>query len=147
MYFFKKIHLGVLILLLQVFHLEIYAVIIAYMVFGLAMCVMNMISVYKLSGYLPDPMKTFVLPLLSATAMAIVCFLVSFIFSKFLTGTMLNLMIVLVGFILGVITYAFGVLFTGCLDKETLIELPFGTRLAKAAEKMHLLQSEKADEH
>ena len=142
-FFALIIHLGVLILLIQVFHMEIYAVIISYMVFGLVMDVLNMISVYKLSGYLPDPVKTFVLPLLSATAMAIVLFLVSFVFSKFLSGNKLNLVVVLVGFILGVITYAFGVLFTGCLDRETLVELPFGTKIAKAAEKMHLLQDEK----
>ena len=137
------VHAGVLVLLIYVFHLEIYAVIIAYMIFGLLMCVLNMISIYRLTGYAPEPVKTLVLPVISALAMVIVCFFVSFIVSRFLSGNLMHLLIVLIGFVLGVLIYAFGVLFTGCLDRETLLAFPFGTKLAALADKLHLLNGRK----
>ena len=93
------VHLVLIVLLLFVFKAGIYSVIIAYMVFGLVMAVLNLHSVYKVTGYLPDPLRTIALPAGAAFFMGLVCFVVSFIFSRFVSGKLMNLLIVLLAIV------------------------------------------------
>ena len=135
------VHLVLIVLLLFVFKAGIYSVIIAYMVFGLVMAVLNLHSVYKVTGYLPDPLRTMALPAGAAFFMGLVCFVVSFIFSRFVSGKLMNLLIVLVSAVLGIIVYGVLVLYFGVLTRQQLRELPAGTKILKLADRLHIMRS------
>ncbi len=132
-------HIPVLLLLLIVFRLDAFAVIIAYSCFGLIMSVLNMISIYRITGYLPDPVRTVALPVASSAAMVLVCFLISFVLSRFVSGRTGNLLIVLFCFTAGVIVYGILILLTGCITRSQLKRIPMGTRIIRLADRFHLL--------
>ena len=132
-FFSLILHTGLLLLLIFVFKMEINGVIISYAVFGLLMSVMNLVSIYRLTGYTPKPA-------VASVPMIVICFLVSLVASKTLHGRLMDLVTVLASLILGAVVYFFGVLITGCLDRRTLRALPFGRKLERLASAMHLLK-------
>ena len=81
------------------------------------------------------------MPVIASAVVVIVCLAVAFIFSRFLKGRVMNLMIVLVSLVLGIAVYVVGVLLTGCLTKAQVMELPFGSKLAKLFTKLRLFRS------
>lgn len=60
------LHIGLLVVLMYAFQLNIYAVVYANAFFGLLMCVLNAYSVKKYSGYRQEIRRTFVIPGISA---------------------------------------------------------------------------------
>ena len=134
------VHTLFLLLFLFVFKLEIFAVILAYVIFSMVMCALNLISIYRLTGYTPEPVHTILLPAGISAILVMFCFLISFIFSRFLSGRIMHLMIVVVCLIFGAALYFAGILLTGCLTKEQILELPFGERILGFSEKLHLVR-------
>ena len=133
-------HVLLLVLLLFVFKMNIYAVIICYMIFSLVIAVLNIIAIHKLTGYQIDPRYSILMPVIVSAVVVVICLGISFLFSRFLSGRILNLLIVLASLILGIAVYVAGILLTGCLTKEQLHELPFGSRLARLFTKLRLLK-------
>ena len=134
------VHLLLLILFLFVFKMGIYSVIVSYMIFGLVMALLNLRSVYRLTGYLPNPVRNLAIPAGAALCMAVVCFIISFVLSRFLKGSLMNLMIILLSALFGIAVYGVIVLMFGCLSREQLKELPAGTRILKIAEKLKMIR-------
>ena len=133
------VHTGLLALMLFVFNMDIYAVIICYMVFGLVVTVLNLISIRRIIGYTPDPVRCFLIPGLISLVVVVICFGVSFVVSHFKSGRIADLMIVLISLFLGFIVYFIGILWSGCLTKRQLRALPGGRKIVKIGEKLHLL--------
>jgi len=130
------VHIGLLLLLLYVFNLGIYAVIISYTLFMLSMCILNLLSIYKIVGYRADPISSFVIPGIASLLMAMLCLLVSLIFRRFLTGRLLQFAIVSVSAVIGVPFYGLIILFTGCLSRKQLLDLPGGRTLASLSDRL-----------
>lgn len=135
------VHTALALVLLYVLKLEIYAIIISYMAFSLTMLILNMVSIYRLTGYLPDPIRAIGIPVIASVIVVIICFAVSFGISHFMgTGRLENLLIVLISAVLGVIVYFFGILAAGCMSKAQLRSLPFGTKILAIAGKLNLIR-------
>ena len=69
------LHIGLLVVLMYAFQLNIYAVVYANAFFGLLMCVLNAYSVKKYSGYRQEIRRTFVIPGISALIMGVAVYL------------------------------------------------------------------------
>jgi len=135
------VHTALALVLLYFAKLEIYAIIISYMAFSLTMLVLNLISIYRLTGYLPDPLRSIGIPVIVSIIVVIVCFAVAFIVSHTMeTGRLANLVIVLASAVLGVIIYFFGIQVSGCMTKSQLRALPFGTKILTIAAKMNIIR-------
>ena len=133
-------HVLLLVLMLFVFKMDIYAVIICYMLFSLVIAVLNIIAINRLTGYKLDPRYSILMPVIVSAVVVVICLAVAFIFSRFLSGRLMNLMIVLVSLVLGIGVYVVGILLTGCLKKDQILELPFGARLVRLFTKLRLLR-------
>ena len=122
-----------------VLKLEITGVIIAYMLFGLVTTELNLWSIYKITGYLPEPMQSVLLPVGASFAVVLVCLLVSFVVIRFAHGKAGNLLIVLFAFILGFIVYIILIFRMNCVTKADLLELPAGKKIVRMLKKVRLV--------
>lgn len=134
------IHIVVLILLMIIFDAGIFAVIISYAVYGAAVTIFNFRSIYKLTGYIPDPMKTILWPTACSGVMVLVCFLISFLVTRTTKGTVGSIIIIVLSIIIGGVLYLIGILAFGCLSREDLLEIPFGKKILKIASKIPFLK-------
>jgi len=133
------IHVALMFFFLYVLKLGVIGVIIAYMIFGLVTSVLNMISIYRITGYLPEPFQAAMLPVAASFIVVLICLLVSFVISRFLSGKAGNLMIVLLSFILGVFVYFVLIFKLHCVTREDIVELPGGRGMARFLRKTGLL--------
>lgn len=140
--FFSLIaHILILLLLLYVFKAGIYGVIICYMLFGLGITVLNLISIRKLTGYMIEPHVTLIRPVIVSVAMVLLCLIIAFVFSRFVpAGRLQDFLIVFLSLLFGAALYLAGILLTGCLTRSLLRAVPGGRKTMKLFEKMHLLR-------
>ena len=132
-------HTALLALLLFVFKLNIYSVIICYMIFGLIVSVLNLVSIRRLIGYTPDPIRCFLIPGLISLVIVVLCFGISFVINRVSGGRTADLLIVLISVVLSLIIYFIGILWSGCLTRKQLRSLPGGEKLVKIGEKLRLI--------
>ena len=130
-------HIPLLFLALYVLKWEIRAVVVCYVLYALACCVFNLISLHKTIGYRQEWLKTFVLTGAASLIMggaAYGCY-------KLLYSLGLRNTISLIGSILVAIAVYFALL---CLLKavgeEELNSLPKGAALARLARKLRLIR-------
>ena len=134
------IHVAILGLLLFVFKAGIYSVIVSYMIFGLVMSLLNLRSVYKISGYLPHPVRNITVPAGASLVMTVVCFLISLLFRHVGSTSVRNLLIIGCSLFFGALIYFVIVLLFGALSRSQIVELPAGRKILKIAEKLHLVR-------
>ncbi len=79
------IHLASLYVMLEYFDLKLYAVVFSCIIFAFFMCVLNGLSIKKYLHYTQEVKRTFIIPILSALVMGLVCWLVHMLFSMFLS--------------------------------------------------------------
>lgn len=136
---------GTLALLLCFTDLNLYALVIAAIVYSLSMCVMNQLSVRKYLKYKQEWFRTFWLPLLSAAIMGVVAWLVyegvsmlaGFVLAE---GSYLrNLIAVGFAILAAVMVYAFCVIRFKAVTREELLAMPKGAAIVRVAQKLHLL--------
>lgn len=135
------IHVIVLVGLLWGAHalgteLGVHAVVIANMVFGLSMCILNHFSIRRIISYRQEYKKTFLLPLLSSAIMGVVVF---GIYEGLLLTVQIKLLAMLVSILIGVIVYFVLLLATKCVDEVELLTMPFGRKMIAFGKKLHLL--------
>ncbi|MBR6321376.1 MAG: polysaccharide biosynthesis protein [Lachnospiraceae bacterium] len=133
------VHIALMFFFLYVLKLEIIGVIIAYMIFGLVTSALNLLAIYKLTGYLPEPIREVALPFAASFGIVLICLLVSFIISRFAGGKAGNLLIVLISFIIGFVAYFILIFKLGCVSRTDVIELPGGKKLAGILRKVGLV--------
>ncbi len=130
-------HLIVLAVCLWSFKMDVYGVVLADIVFGLFMNLLNFRSIKKnLPEFHLEYQKTFILPFISALIMGAGAYL-------FYQGMMMvchrNSISVLLAIVVAVLIYAIALLKTKAMGEEDLRNFPKGTKLLKLAKKMHLL--------
>ena len=136
---------GTLALLLYFTDFNLYALVIAAIVYSLSMCVMNQLAVRKYLKYKQEIFRTFWLPFMSASIMGAVAWLV-YQGVSMLAGFALaegsylrNLIAAGVAILVAVIVYAFCVIRFKAVTKEELLAMPKGAAIVRAAQKLHLL--------
>ena len=131
------LHIGLLVVLMYAFQLNIYAVVYANAFFGLLMCVLNAHSVKKYSGYRQEIRRTFVIPGISALIMGVAVYL-SYQLALYLFRV--NAIATVFSILIGVIVYAVVLLLLKGLTEEEILKFPKGAALVRLARKMHLLR-------
>lgn len=131
------LHIGILILLMYVFDLNIFAVIYANASFGLIMCLLNAFSIRKYSGYKQEIVRTFLIPAISAAVMGVV---VWGVYKLLLYIIRLNAVAAILSILIGAIAYFVLLLLLKGLTEEELLKFPMGRTLTSVAKSMHLLK-------
>ena len=130
------IHLISLLIMLIVFHLSIYGVVIANIVFSLCMCLLNQRSIRMYTGYQQELRKTFVIPLIAAVIMGLITFLAYRLF----VYLQLGLFATIPAMIVAVISYMIALLALGGLTRPEILQMPGGARLVRILDRFHLLR-------
>ena len=136
---------GTLSVLLYFTDLNLYALVIAAIVYSLSMCVMNQLAVRKYLKYKQEMFRTFWLPLVSAAIMGAVAWLV-YQGVSLLAGFALaegsylrNLIAAGAAILVAVVVYAFCVIRFKAVTREELQTMPKGAAIVRVAQKLHLL--------
>ena len=128
---------GLLYLLMQLFHLNIYSVIFANAFYALLMCVLNGMGVRKYSGVKQDIKTTYLLPAAAAVIMGVFTYgayrLVYLVSQR-------NAISTLAAMVVAMFAYFVPLLLLKAISREELLGLPKGELLVKVAEKMRLLR-------
>lgn len=129
------LHLGLMVVLVQVFKLHIYGVVISYLFFAVMMCILNGLAIRKHLKYHQELVHTFLIPVVSAAIMGLSCWLLSMPLEE-LIGARLT---ALVCIILAVFIYGFFMLLLRGITEKELQAFPKGYLLVRILKKMHLL--------
>ena len=131
------LHLFVLVGLMFGLDLNIFAVVIANMVFGLLMCILNARSIHRYSGYRQEVKKTFLVPAISAAGMGLVVWLVYKLLLYLLRS---NTVATIISILMGVVIYAVLLLALNGLSEQEILRFPKGRKLVALAKRLHLLR-------
>ncbi len=128
-------HLVLLVVLVQVFRLHIYGVVISYLFFAVMMCILNGLAIKKYLRYRQELVRTFFIPSVCSTIMALACRLLYAPMEGWI-GSQFAAVICLV---LAVFLYGFFLLFLRGITERELRAFPGGRRLVRILKKVHLL--------
>ncbi|NBK92715.1 polysaccharide biosynthesis protein [bacterium 1XD21-13] len=129
------LHLALLVVLVQVCKLHIYGVVISYLFFAVMMCILNGLAIRRHLRYHQEVVRTFLIPLVSATIMGLSCWLLYTPLEE-LIGFRVAAVICIV---LAVLIYGFFLLLLRGITEQELRSLPKGYLLARGLKKLHLL--------
>ena len=130
------IHYIALVLMLIIFKPNLYAVVIGDIIFGLAVCILNAISIYKYIGYKQELFKTFVLPLLASAIMGVVTFgvyKVSYMVAN------INAVACLLAIFVAIVAYALSLLLLQGISEEEVLMLPKGEKIVSLLKRFSLM--------
>lgn len=130
------IHLVAFVLMMTVFKMNVYALVGGNIVFALAMSILNLIKIRKVSGFRMDLLSTFGKPFTAAAIMGGITYGVFRLFDLLVGGRVIP---VLVSLIVAVLVYAVVLLKIGTLSEDDILDLPMGGRILRAAKKFHLM--------
>lgn len=130
------IHYIVLAVALMVFKPNLYTVVLADILFGLVVCILNSVALRRYIGYRQEIIKTFLLPLAASTVMGIVAFGVDFLLFK-LTGS--NAVACILAICFAVPVYAVVLLLVKGVGEDEIKMLPKGVAIVRLLKKIHLL--------
>ncbi len=138
------LHIILLLILLEVFDLNIYAVIIANAFYALLMCVLNQAAVLRFSNAKYNIKVIFIIPLISSAIMGLLVYLSHMLFQTIgamvFTHRVANLFSTVLAILVGIVAYFAAMFLFGGIDEETLLKFPGGRKLCSMAYKLHLLR-------
>jgi stage V sporulation protein B len=126
----------VIIVCMLAFHMGIYSVVVANIVFSLLMCILNGRAVNRYSGFVPEIRKTYILPGIAAVIMGVVTKLIYLLLFR-ITG--FNSIATIIAILAAILTYGVALLLTHALTEEEILSFPKGNLIVKVAKKVHLL--------
>ncbi len=130
-------HIPLLYLALYVLKWEIRAVVVCYVLYALACCVFNLISLHRTIGYRQEWFRTFVLTAAASAVMGGASFgCYRLLYSLGLRNTVS----LIVSMILAVLLYFVLLCLLKAVGEEELNSLPKGAALARLARKLHLIR-------
>ena len=140
------IHLAAFVLMMTVFKMNVYALVggngtgksTTLSFFALAMSILNLIKIRKVSGFRMDLLSTFGKPFTAAAIMGVITYGVFRLFDLLVGGRVIP---VLVSLIVAVLVYAVVLLKIGTLSEDDILDLPMGGKILRAAKKFHLMPS------
>lgn len=138
------VHVAVLETCLMVFKMGIYSVVLANIVFAFVMCLLNGHSISKFVRYRQEYKKTVILPtlcslLMGAAAYATYRLLYGVLPRSMMKGRLGLAMVVLPAVAVAVVVYSLLLVRLRAVDREELMTMPGGKRLAGLLEKVHLI--------
>lgn len=128
---------GVLLGLLLLTDLDLYALVIANIVYSGLMCVLNQLSVRKAIGYRQEWVKTFLVPLLAASLMGVAAWTVYDVMYLVTSSTVVSVVpaiVVAVG-----VYFVMLIAFRG-VEEQELRSIPKGYLIVKVAKKCRLMK-------
>ncbi len=130
-------HVLVMAVCLWGLNLSVYGVVIADIVFGLLMNILNMLSLSRYMRLRIDIPKTFLLPALASAIMGGAAWGV---YTLLYNASKSNAVSTVAAIAVAVIVYAAALLLTRCVDEVDLYHMPLGRTMASVAKKLHLLK-------
>jgi stage V sporulation protein B len=129
---------------MEVFHLHIYAVIIANAFYALMMCFLNQSAVLKFSGASIDIRKVVLAPLEASCIMGVIAYLMYHMFDALFVMAVsrraANLFACVIAILFAVVVYFLALFMFKGVDEETLLKFPGGSKLCNIAYSLHLLR-------
>ncbi|MCD8021569.1 MAG: polysaccharide biosynthesis C-terminal domain-containing protein [Lachnospiraceae bacterium] len=130
------VHLIVLYICLTTFNLNIYAVVVANIVFAVLISIMNAVSIARFLSYRQEIYRTFVVPAIVSVIMAAAAYLVYTLFHTFAGNTVSTFIAV----IAGVVVYGIGMVSFHGITQEELAAMPKGTAIIRVLRRLGLLR-------
>ncbi len=130
------IHIIVLIPLLLFTELNLYAIMIATIVYALTMCILNQISIRKYIGYKQEFVKSFIAPLFASLVMGVVAYLVFTLVHMIIKSNAIGLIISIP---IAAMIYFIIALKIDVFNEEDLMKIPKGGLIIKFAKKLRLI--------
>ncbi len=130
------INVASLQLFLHGFHLGIYSVVLANMLFSLVMCILNHLAIHKHLSYKQELRSTFIIPLLCSLIMGAVIFLLNLLLQMFLPNYAVCIICILVGIVVYLVCM---VIFRG-ITAGTILSLPGGEKLLRFLKRFGLFR-------
>ncbi|MBQ7200425.1 MAG: polysaccharide biosynthesis protein [Eubacterium sp.] len=131
------LHIGIVVVCVKFTSMGIYALLVGNITFPLVVWLLNLWALKRyIPGFKQEIIKTFIAPLAASVWMAIVTLLV-----YELTGliTTSNIIRTLVSLVFAICVYFVVLLLIKTLNKEEIVQFPFGYRLYALAKKCHLM--------
>lgn len=116
--------------------LNLYCIAIATIVYSFLMCVLNQSAVRKYLDYKQDMKKIFALPFLASVIMGIVAY---FVYKLLFAVIKSNVVSLLVSVAIAAFVYGILILKLGVLNKDDILAMPKGKKLAGILAKLHLI--------
>ncbi len=129
------VHIGALYVMLRVFHLGIYSVVYANILFAALVCVLNAVSIARAVKYRQEVLKTFFIPFICSAVMGGAAWGTYRLCSKGVGNTAATGAAILAA----VAVYFVLLIKLKGVDARELREMPGGTRLLGLARKLHLM--------
>ncbi len=115
---------------------NLYCIAIATIVYSFLMCVLNQRAVRKYLDYKQDMKKIFILPFLASVIMGIVAY---FVYKLLFAVIKSNVVSLLVSVATAAFVYGILILKLGVLNKDDILAMPKGKKLAGILTKLHLI--------
>ncbi len=130
------IHVAVLYVMLQVFHLGIYSVVYANIVFAALVCILNAVSIARYTRYRQEVVRTFLIPCAASAVMGGAAWGIYRLCAKTLGNGFSTGAAILVAM---AVYFVLLILLRG-VDEQELRSMPGGTRILRAAKGMRLMR-------
>ena len=130
------LHLAAMEVMVLVFHMGIFSMVFANILFAVIMCFLNHRSIRKILGYRQEVKKTILLP---AAASAVMGAAAVGVYKLIHLGIQSNAVCTLGAVAAAVAVYGVFLVKLGCLDEDELHQMPGGTRLLQMFRKLRLM--------
>lgn len=130
------LHLAAMEVMVLVFHMGIFSMVFANILFAVIMCFLNHRSIRKILGYRQEVKKTILLP---AAASAVMGAAAVGVYKLIHLGIQSNAVCTLGAVTAAVAVYGVLLVKLGCLDEDELHQMPGGTRLLQMFRKLRLM--------
>lgn len=130
------IHVGILIVLLYGLKTGIYGVVIANMLLGLTICILNSAAIARHINYRQEVKKTFLIPGIASVVMGGCSYLVYYLLNLLLKRSSIACLFAVV---VAVVVYGVMMLVLRGISERELLSFPMGGKLVSAAKRFHLL--------
>lgn len=131
------LHVALLLILMEFFYLNIYAVIIANTFYAMMMCVLNAIPLRKSTKARQNIRSTYIVPGISSAIMGVVVYGVYKLTMMLINS---NLIAVIISIVIGGAVYGVVMLLLRGITRYDLLRIPKGDVIVNICEKMHLLR-------
>lgn len=129
------LHLGLLVVLVQICGLHIYGVVISYLFFAILMCILNGLAIRKYLRYRQEMIRTFLIPVVSSAIMGLSCWLLYTPLEELIGFRFAALLCI----ILAIFIYGFFLLLLRGITERELRAFPKGHVLIRVLKKLRLL--------
>lgn len=130
------LHLVAMEVMVLVFHMGIFSMVFANILFAVIMCFLNHRSIRKILGYRQEVKKTILLP---AAASAVMGAAAVGVYKLIHLGIQSNAVCTLAAVAAAMAVYGVLLVKLGCLDEDELHQMPGGTRLLQVFRKLRLM--------